>query len=131
MSALPPYALTPPTFRFRALVALAERLPLGGERELVLATFVAARVLWAWSGAPDSPGAAPARTAAARLWLQSMSLPAPCRSAFVQLVDAVARGERSAVAAAWERALALSARTIDGVARTDLRALAGRLAPAA
>jgi hypothetical protein len=126
--ALPPYALTPPAFRFRALVALAERLPLGGERELVLATFMVARLLWDWSG----PGALPplatrTRAAATRQWLQSVSLPQPTRATFQQLADAVARDDRDGAVAGWERVLAIATRVIDGAARADFRALAGRL----
>lgn len=127
MSALPPYALTPPTFRFRALVALAERLPLGGDRELVLATFVTARVLWDWSVQPDATDASHARAAGARHWLQALSLPPQSRAVFQQLTEAMGRNDRPAVIEAWDRALGLAARAISGAARPDLKALAGRL----
>lgn len=128
VSALPPYALTPPTFRFRALVALAERLPIGGDRELVLATFVAARVLWDWSVLPESTDASQARSMGTRHWLQSLSIPPQSRAVFQQLTDAMTRNDRPGVIAAWDRTLALSARAVNGAARPDLKALAGRLA---
>ena len=44
VSFAPPYALTPTTFRFRALAALAGRAPLGGGRETALASYVVARL---------------------------------------------------------------------------------------
>ncbi|MBC7896757.1 MAG: hypothetical protein H7066_15170 [Cytophagaceae bacterium] len=128
MSALPPYALTPPTFRFRALVALAERLPLGGDRELVLATFVTARVLWDWSVLSESTDASQARSAGTRHWVQSLTLPPQSRIVFQQLIDAMTRSDRPGVIAAWERTLSLAARAMNGAARPDLKALAGRLA---
>src|SRR5690349_12491010 len=40
----PPYALSSPAFRFRALAVLAGRAPLGGQREVALATYLAARL---------------------------------------------------------------------------------------
>lgn len=125
--ALPPYALTPPTFRFRPLVALAERLPLGGEREVVLATFVAARLAWDWSARGMAAGLA-ARAAGTRQWVQSLALPAATRGAFQQLADAIGRDDRAAVATAWERVLAVAGRAVDGAARGDFRLLATRLA---
>ena len=128
VSALPPYALTPPTFRFRALVALAERLPLGGDRELVLATFVAARVLWDWSVLPAPTEASQTRSSGTRHWMQSLSLPPQSRVVFQQLTEAMSRGDRPGVISAWERTLGLAARAVNGAARPDLKALAGRLA---
>lgn len=128
MIALPPYALTPPAFRFRSLVALAERLPLGGERETVLATFIGARLLWDWrgAGALELP-ATEARAHGARHWLQAQSLPAATRALFPQLTEAVARDDVPAAVATWERALVLVARLVDGAARTEFKALATRL----
>lgn len=125
--ALPPYALTPPTFRFRALVALAERLPLGGDRELVLATFVSARLLWDWSVADAVTPASQARAMGARQWLQSMSLSAATRGVFQQLADAAGHGDRPGTLAAWERIMGLASRAIEGVSRADFKLLSARL----
>lgn len=124
----PPYALTPPTFRFRALVALAERLPLGGEREVVLATFLAARLLWDWDATNGTvPATVQQRASAARQWLQALALPTPSRVIFQQLTDAVGRGDLSAALTLWDRALGLSGRALDGASRADFKTLAGRL----
>jgi hypothetical protein len=126
--ALPPYALVPPAFRFRPLVALAERLPLGGDRETVLATFVTARVLWDWKGvdALETPFTGP-RAQAVRQWLQGLSLPQSTRAVFQQLTDAVVRDDVASAIVAWERVLAAAARLIDGAARAEFNALSARL----
>jgi hypothetical protein len=44
VSLTPPYALEPLSFRFAALAALAGRAPIGGQREVALATYVVARL---------------------------------------------------------------------------------------
>src|SRR5881396_4039624 len=44
IAAHPPYALAPLSFRFAALATLAARAPIGGQREVALATYVAARL---------------------------------------------------------------------------------------
>lgn len=128
MIGLPPYALAPLTFRFRALVALAERLPVGGEREVVLATFVTARLLWDWTDGSGLPAAGlSARAQGARQWLQSLSLPSPVRGMFQSVTEAMSAGNRAAAATAWERALAHTSKAVDGAARGDFRELAARL----
>ncbi len=125
---LPPYALAPVTFRFRALVALAERLPIGGEREVVLATFVTARLLWDWSGEDAFPLAATqARALGSRQWLQSVPMNPGVRGVFQQVIDSVIANDRDAVAAAWERALTQTSRAVEGAARSDFKALSARL----
>jgi hypothetical protein len=108
-------------------VALAERLPLGGDRELVLATFVTARVLWDWSVQSGVSEASQARATGARHWLQALILPSQSRAVFQQLSEAMGRNDRRAVIDAWDRALDLAARAISGAARTDFKALASRL----
>lgn len=89
-----PYALTPLQFPFPALAALAGRLPLGGGREVALATLQVARMALDARGSADAPpmGAAEreVRAAAARVWLASLALPAPVRAAFIRCVEATA-----------------------------------------
>jgi hypothetical protein len=125
----PPYALAPVTFRFRGLIALAERLPLGGEREVVLATFLAARLLW------DSTGEAPlegplrrGRAQNARTWLPTLALSQNVRAAFQGLFDALASDDRTAQASAWDRVAGAISKLLDGPARNDLKTIAARLA---
>jgi hypothetical protein len=92
--ALPPYALAVPSFRFRALAALAGRAVLGGPREVVLACFVGARL-----AAALVRGAEPAltdevraaRASGARTWLGAIALPASTRVPLARLIDATGR----------------------------------------
>jgi hypothetical protein len=126
--ALPPYALAPLAFRFRALVALAERLPMGGERELAVAMLVAARVLWDWRGQDAFPQEATAsRAQAARQWLQTLSLPVGTRAVFHQVLDAVGSDSQRAALDAWERLLTAMPRGIEGASRAEFRELGQRL----
>lgn len=89
-----PYALTPLHFPFPALAALAGRLPLGGGREVALAALQVARMTLDAQGTADAPplGAAEreVRAAAARVWLASLALPAPVRTAFIRCAEASA-----------------------------------------
>src|SRR6185437_5255316 len=85
----PPFTLAAPTFAFRSLATLAARAALGGPRETALATLIAARLV---AGAAPPVALAPplraARADAARVWLSSVTLPAPVRAAIGKLVDA-------------------------------------------
>lgn len=124
--AQPPYALAPLTFRFRALVALAERLPIGGEREVMMGLFVVARLYWD-AIEPGQSAATASRAAAARQWLQTLALPSPTRVVFQQALEAAARGEPEAMRSAWGRVLALASRGV-ATAQPDLVRLSERLA---
>ncbi len=127
MIALPRYALTPPSFRFRAVIALADKLPLGGDREVALATWMAARLLWGL-GDPAANALTRARASATKQWGQSLALPAPARTAFHQTVDAASRGDRPEALAAWERLLTHASRAVEVAIRPDRRLLEARLA---
>src|SRR5438046_767099 len=90
-SPAPPYALSSPAFRFRALASLAGRAPLGGQREVALATFLVARLVD--DCLPESelaPAARRERSAAARGWLASVALPGPVRAPLTKLADLTA-----------------------------------------
>ena len=97
----PPFALHLPVFRFRGLAAQAGRAALGGDREIVLACFMVARL-----GAGMLPPVALAdgdtatRAASARNWLASLTLPGPLRAAAVAAIDAVGTGDRGTSARA-------------------------------
>lgn len=128
MIALPRYAVAPATFRFRALATLADKLPLGGEREVALVTWMAARLAWHLGDSPGVDPAVRARAAAARQWGQSLSLPAPVRTAWHQLLDAVSRNDRGEAASAWSRLLTLAPRVVETALRSEARQLDARLA---
>jgi len=124
----PPYALTTPTFPFRALAALAGRAALGGEREVALATYLVARL--AHDCLPDnelSPSTRIARSTAARAWLSSVTLPAGVRAPLARLTEAT-EGERATVAVAVTGVIAATTAYLDGPARSELERLARALA---
>ena len=124
----PRYALAAPTFPFRALAALAGHAPLGGARETALATLIAAR-LAAGVVLPlvlDNPMRL-ARAEAARLWMTSVALPTPVRTAIVRLVDATAADDVRTVITAIRKVIDVTAPYLDKEARFELERLAVRL----
>lgn len=128
LSQLPPYSLTPPRFRFRALATLAGRAPLGGAREVALATYLVARLVDDAQPAHALPEAMRgARAAAARTWLSTMALPAAVRPALTRLVDASALDDH-AMPDALQNVIAVTAAYLDAAAIADLERLAQALA---
>ena len=128
MSFAPPYALTPTTFRFRALAALAGRAPLGGGRETALASYVVARL--AVGCLPESSLPLEDRTnraAAARTWLASLALPVPVRAPLVKVIESTRHDSRPAVGAALVTVADVAASYLDGPAVAELRELAAQL----
>lgn len=127
----PPYALATPAFRFRALAALAGRAPLGGERELVLACYMAARLAVALL--PPAPLPAPARGArasSARLWFASLALPAALRPPLARLLQASTGDDPAAVGAALRAVAAAGDEILDEASATELAQLAAELTAA-
>ena len=93
----PPYALAPTSFRFPALAALAGRAPLGGQREVVLAAYVVARLAHdTLAERGVSPETRTERAAHARTWLATLALPAPARTALQRSIEASAAHSRGA-----------------------------------
>ena len=122
--AAPPYGLTSPAFRFRALAALAGRAPLGGPREVVLATYLVARLVDDCLPHRELTAAARVeRSAAARGWLGSVALPATVRAPLTRLVDATA-GEVENVAAALAAVMTALDGYLDAASRVELDRLA-------
>ena len=131
MLSQPPYALATVSFRFRALAALAGRLPLGGEREVAMALFVGVRLADACHGTTSVPSAArKERAAGARQWLGAMTLPANARSAVLHLVDASASNDRGAIATAVDRVVTIAAPVLDVPSRAELKQLVAALVAA-
>ena len=126
------YGLATPQFRFRALAAFAGNAALGGDREVALACLVGGRLASAML-APYAvpPSNSKARSAAAKQWLSSLSLPAPIRAAAVHLADTVASGDRAATGAALTKLLEVVSRNIDEASARELRAVVAELGPTA
>ena len=116
----PPYALTPPAFRFGALASLAGRAALGGRREIALAVYLAARL--AQDVLPDReiPQAARAERAGhAKQWLASLALPASVRQSLVDLIEASGK-ERADVVRGLRATVASAAESLDRNSRAEL-----------
>jgi hypothetical protein len=124
----PPYALEPVPFRFPALASLAGRAPIGGDREIALATYLAARL--AHDSLPErglTPEIRAERAASAKTWLATLSLPAPTRAALAALMDASGTG--NGIAPAIRAVLAGTSNRLDRASRTELERLADSFEP--
>ena len=120
----PPYAVEPTTFRFAALASLAGRSALGGQREVALATYLAARL--AHDTHPErgvSHEARAERAAHAKNWLSTLVLPPNVRAALTRLVDASTAEPIEAAAAVGEVVHATES-FLDARARAELEQLA-------
>ncbi|HSQ32314.1 MAG TPA: hypothetical protein VLN49_20805 [Gemmatimonadaceae bacterium] len=126
----PPYAVEPTTFRFAALAFLAGRSALGGQREVALATYLAARL--AHDTHPErgvSQSARAERAAHAKNWLSTLVLPPNVRAALARLVDA-STGEPAEAATALGEVMRAVESFLDARARAELEQLVTALQPA-
>jgi hypothetical protein len=127
LATLPPYAVAPTQFRFAGLAALAGRAAIGGQREVALATYMAARL--AHDLLPDrelDPAVREERAGAAKNWLSTVTLPPQVRPALVRLVEA-SNADRQATAAAVRGVTAVTASHLDKAALSELDQLAAAL----
>ena len=118
----PPYALASPRFRFRALAALAGRSPLGGEREVALATLLAARLVV--GALPPSPLPQPVRIVranGARAWFAALAVPPLFRQSLTRLMDATTSVDGDGLEATLRSVIEVSAPHLDAPALTELR----------
>ena len=119
----PPYALATPTFRFRALASLAGRSPLGGPREVTLATYLIARLVD--DCLPEkalAPTAREERAAGARAWLANIALPAAVRAALSRLAAATG-GDSATVGGALTSVISAVDAYLDPPSRAELARL--------
>ena len=123
----PPYAVEPTTFRFAGLASLAGRSALGGQREVALATYLAARL--AEDTLPERGVSQPVRlerAVHAKTWLSTLALPTTLRTGLTKLVDATS-GESAAAAEATAELTLLAAGFLDIRARAELDHLVAAL----
>jgi hypothetical protein len=119
----PPYALASPVFRFRALASLAGRSPLGGPREVTLATYLVARLVDDCRPERALPLAArEERSVDARAWLANVALPAAVRAALSR-VAAATGGDPSTIGAALTSAISAVDAYLDAPSRSELARL--------
>jgi hypothetical protein len=118
-----PYSVAPTAFRFPALAALAGRSPIGGRREIVLGTYVTARL--ADDTQPSREISAEARTERARnarSWLLMTALPSSVRDALLTLADATATDSVSTFEA-LRPAFEIVAASLDADSRAEVSRL--------
>ena len=123
-----PYGLEPIGFPFPALALLAGRLPLGGGREVALASLMVARLAAALGGTYGLP--VPERTSratAAKVWLASVALPANTRVPFSRCIESTT-GSPVQAATALRALLAAAGVHLDGASVAELERLARHLA---
>jgi hypothetical protein len=120
-----PYALEPNSFPFPALVALAGRAPLGGQRETALACFVVGRLLAASTvaAASDSEGGRE-RFLGVKHWLGSAALAGPLKLALTRATECVSEGDKAGVKSALDSVMTITANQLDPAARLELARLA-------
>jgi len=124
----PPYALEPLSFRFAAIATLAGRAPIGGQREVAIATYVVARL--AHDAAPERSIPAPireARATAAKNWLAAVTLPQTVRPALLKVIDRTTQDSSEATAAAVRGVITVTATFLNPSARAELTDLAERI----
>jgi hypothetical protein len=124
----PPFALANPTFRFRALVSHAGRAALGGDREVALACFGAARLAVAML--PPyllSPTDVATRSGAMKQWVASIALPNSARHAVTAVIDAVSSGNKGAASSGIEHLIKVAGPQLDPPSIAELHELAKEL----
>jgi hypothetical protein len=122
-SALPPFAVPPVQFPFRALAMRAGRAALGGDREVALAALMLARLARDARG-PKALSAAVRveRAAAAKSWLASIAIPVRIRAPITCALEASAR-DSDELTAALEDAIRACAPWLDDASVAELRAI--------
>lgn len=84
----PPYALDTTTFCFPTLALCAGRAVLGGDRDLVLGVFMAARLAQALLPPVQlEKSHAAGRAERAKMWLTGLTMPQPARMALLRAFD--------------------------------------------
>lgn len=123
----PPYALDAPSFCFPTLALCAGRAVLGGDRDLVLGVFMAARLAQALLPPVrlERP-AAMARAERAKMWLTGLTMPQPARMALLRAFDGTTATPDRAADAIDELARIVTGH-VDAGGQQELTALATRL----
>lgn len=115
-------------FPLRALTTLAERLPIGGDREVAMALLMGARLaLGCTTRSPLDGAARRARVTGVRHWFGALSLPAAMRTAGLQVAEATLGDTPDAVASALERMVAQGGSVLDSASRGELKQLVAAL----
>lgn len=110
------------------MAALAGRLPLGGERELVMTLMMGARLA---DGCTARAGLTSelrkARATGARHWIGALALTAAARSAAYQVAESTTGESKDGVVTALERLMAIAAPHLDPTSRAELKQVVSAL----
>lgn len=129
-ASVPPYAVGPIVFPFRALAAYAGRAPLGRGREVALACLMAARLSTPVGGAPLPAPVRGARATGASRWFASLALPNSLRAPLSRVAAASARESPSELADALTAVIAAARKHLDEASLAELDSVVRRLATA-
>ncbi|HEX6251086.1 MAG TPA: hypothetical protein VFZ56_06620 [Gemmatimonadaceae bacterium] len=126
--ASPPYALAPVEFQFPALAALAARVPVGGEREAVLACITLGRLASALLPPVElSSELRRERAEGARIWLLSLPLEPTIRALLLRAINSTASATRAELAAEIELIRERLEGALDAASGGELQRLTGEL----
>jgi hypothetical protein len=128
---LPPYALTTPTFRFRALTALSGRASLGGDRETLVVCLqigrLCAGLLPPYEMAREL---VVERTENTKQWLSSLAVPSGIRSTAFGVLGAINGFDRARCAIAFLDLVKAASAQLDEASRVELDSLLRELSGA-
>jgi hypothetical protein len=123
-----PYALEPTAFPFPALASLAGRAPLGGQREIVLACLLVARVVvdaaHVNGGGLLTLDQRRARAREVADWLAATTIPTGIKGALTTLAEGTAAEDRGQLSTALDSVMMVTANHLDPAARLELGQLA-------
>lgn len=118
------YALIRPEFRFKAVLALAGRAPMGGEREIALACLQVARLCAGLLPPYVLPIDVMAlRAEHTRQWLSVLAIPQGMRTVAARILEALAGFDRARVAEGLADLVITAAVQLDVASRSELDGL--------
>ncbi|MEP7086926.1 MAG: hypothetical protein ABI884_06290 [Gemmatimonadota bacterium] len=126
-ASLPPYAVGPIVFPFRALAAYAGRAQLGRGREVALACLMAARLSTPIASEPLPAPVRAARATGASRWFASLALPSGLRAPLSRVAAASAQESASELAEALGAVISAARKHLDAGSLGELEGVVRRL----
>ena len=127
LASVPPYAVGPIVFPFRALAEYAGRAQLGRGREVALACLMAARLSTPVAGSPLPAPVRAARATGGSRWFASLALPSAIRTPLTRVAAASARESTSELAEALGAVIAAARKHLDEGSLAELEGVVKRL----
>jgi hypothetical protein len=127
-ASVPPYAIGPIVFPFRALATYAGRAQLGRGREVALACLMAARLSTPMAGESLPGPVRAARATGASRWFASLALPSGLRAPLGRVAAASARESASDLAEALGAVIAAARKHLDSASLGELEGVVRGLA---